>query len=92
VFIYVILVISGVALAIAFALTLWTGRDGLVAGIGTVIFLVLAAYLAPSREVEGAGDPIDGAAGVAFALVYFLVPWVAGLLGARLVRRNRRSA
>jgi len=92
VFIYVIYVISGVALAIAFALTLWTGRDALVAGIGAAIFLGLAAYLAPSREVEGAGEPIDGAAGVAFAFVYFLVPWIAGLLGARVVRRSRRPA
>jgi hypothetical protein len=87
-----IFVLAAIALALAFALSHWTGRDGVVAGIGIVVFIALAAYLAPTRESDGAGEPIDGAVGVAFAFIWFLVPWMAGLLAARLVRRNRHPA
>jgi hypothetical protein len=86
----VVFVVAAIALAVAFAATLVSGRDGVVAAIGIALFLVLGAFQAWGGD-EGGGEPIDGAAGFAFWVIWMLVPWLVGILVARLVRRNRRG-
>ena len=78
--------IAAVALATAFGAGLAIGRDAVVATVGVMLFLVAGTYQATGGE--GEREPINGAAGYMLWLVLLLVPWLVGIVAARLVRRK----
>ena len=84
----VLVVAAAAAFAIALVASLMSRRDGVVAAVGVVLFVLVGAYQATGDE-EGDGEAINGAAGLALWFVWLLAPWLIGIAVARLVRRNR---
>ena len=84
----IVLVVAAAALAVALAASLASGRDGVVAGAGAVLFVLVGAYQATGSD-DGDGEAINGAAGFALWFVWLLAPWLIGIVVARVIRRRR---
>jgi hypothetical protein len=74
------------AVALGFVLGLLRPAVALAAGV--VVFVLVAAYVASGPRGSQDGEPITGAAGVLVVLLWVLVPWLAGIGVAALVRRR----